>query len=60
MTIFDDEIVFNNITDKDIPRHKSADIIVKNKNNAKFMTDLFEYYWKSSMTVIDYKKKKIN
>jgi len=56
MTIFDGEIVFNNITDKNIPRHKSADIIVKNKSNAKYMTDLFEYYWQNSVTLDQLKK----
>ena len=60
MTIFDDEIVFNNITETNIPIHKTADIIIKNKSNAKFMADLFEYYWINSMTISDYKKKKIN
>ena len=56
MTIFDNETVFNNISDKDIPRHKTADIIVKNKSNAKYMTDLFEYYWQQSRTIEEYKR----
>lgn len=56
MTIFDDEIVFSNITDKNIPRSKSADLIVKNKSNAKYMTDLFEFYWHNSTTLEEFKK----
>jgi sugar-specific transcriptional regulator TrmB len=59
MTIFDDEIVFNNITETNIPIHKNADIIIKNKSNAKFMTDLFEYYWDKSITVEQYRKRKL-
>lgn len=55
MTIFDDEIVFNNITETDIPRHKTADIIIKNRSNAKYMSDLFEYYWQNSITLSDYR-----
>ncbi len=58
MTIFDDETVFSNITDKNIPRSKSADIIVKNRSNAKYMTDLFEFYWKQSMTLEEFKKNR--
>ncbi len=57
MVIFDEETVFNNISDKNIPSHKHADIIVKNKNNAKYMIDLFNYYWNDSMTIDEFKKK---
>jgi sugar-specific transcriptional regulator TrmB len=58
MTIFDDEIVFSNITDKKIPTHKTADLIVKNKSNAKYMTDLFDFYWNSGFSIIDFKNRK--
>lgn len=57
MTIFDDEIVFNNITEPEIPAYKTADIIIKNKSNAKYMTDLFEYYWENSITIDEYKNR---
>ena len=57
MVIFDEEIVFNNISDKEIPKHKQADIIIKNTNNAKYMIDLFNYYWQNGMMVEEYKKK---
>ncbi len=60
MTIFDNEIVFSNIIDKEIPKHKSADIIVRNKSNAKYMTDLFEFYWEQGRTIDMYKKSVIN
>lgn len=59
MTIFDDEIVFNNITDPAIPKNKSADVIIKNKSNAKYMTDLFEFYWDNSMTLKDFRNKEL-
>jgi sugar-specific transcriptional regulator TrmB len=58
MTIFDDEIVFSNITDKNIPAHKTADMIVKNKSNAKYMTDLFEFYWNSGISIKEFKNIK--
>jgi sugar-specific transcriptional regulator TrmB len=58
MTIFDDEIVFSNITDKKIPSHKTADLIVKNKSNAKYMTDLFEFYWDNGISIKDFKNRK--
>lgn len=57
MVIFDEEIVFNNISDKNIPKNKQADIIVKNKNNAKFMIDLFNYYWNNAMTIEEFNKQ---
>jgi sugar-specific transcriptional regulator TrmB len=60
MVIFDEEIVFNNISDKDIPRHQQADIIIKNENNAKRMIDLFNYYWENGITIEEYKKSVIN
>jgi len=60
MVIFDEEIVFNNISDKDIPRHQQADIIIKNENNAKRMIDLFNYYWENGVTIEEYKKSGIN
>ena len=58
MTIFDDEIVFSNITDKNIPAHKTADMIVKNKSNAKYMTDLFEFYWNNGISINEFKNRK--
>ncbi len=60
MTIFDDETVFNNITEADIPRNKTADVIIKNRSNAKYMTDLFEFYWNNGLTLEQYRGKKIN
>ncbi len=56
MVIFDEEIVFNNISDKDIPKHQQADIIIKNINNAKYMIDLFNYYWQNGISIQQYKK----
>jgi sugar-specific transcriptional regulator TrmB len=56
MTIFDNETVFNNITDKEIPKHKSADIIVRNASNAKYMADLFIFYWQQGKTIEEYKR----
>ena len=58
-TIIDREIVYMNIVDKEIPRHNNSDIIIKNKESAKNFIDLFNFYWKNSYTVSDYKKLKL-
>ncbi|HRE42077.1 MAG TPA: helix-turn-helix domain-containing protein [Ignavibacteria bacterium] len=55
MTIFDREIVFINIEDKNIPRHNKSDIIIRNSDFASRMIDLFNYYWENSFTVKEYK-----
>jgi len=62
ITIFDREIVFINIDNKDIPRHNRADIIIRNPDFAKRMMDLFNYYWSQGYTTKDFKKvhKKLN
>jgi sugar-specific transcriptional regulator TrmB len=56
ITIFDREIVFINIDNKDIPRHNRADIIIRNPDFAKRMMDLFNYYWSQGYTTKDFKK----
>ena len=56
ITIFDREIVFINIDNKDIPRHSRADIIIKNPDFAKRMMDLFNYYWSQGYTTAEFKK----
>ena len=56
ITIFDREIVFINIDNKDIPRHNRADIIIRNHDFAKRMMDLFNYYWSQGYKTKDFKK----
>lgn len=56
ITIFDREIVFINIDPKDIPRHSRADIIIRNKDFAMRMMDLFNYYWSQAYTTKEFKK----
>lgn len=55
-TIIDREIVYMNIADKSIPRHNNSDIIIKNKDTAKNLIDLFNFYWEKSYTLFEYKK----
>ncbi len=55
MTIFDRETVFTNIQDKSLPRHSNADVIIKNRDYANRMIDLFSYYWNSSFTMDELK-----
>lgn len=59
-TIFDRETVYVNIQDKEIPRHNNSDIIIRNKDYAKNMIDLFNFYWENSFTPQQYKTKLLN
>lgn len=56
MTIFDREIVFINIEDKNVPRHNRSDIIIKNEEFAHRMIDLFDSYWEKAFTTSELKK----
>jgi sugar-specific transcriptional regulator TrmB len=57
ITIFDKKIVFTNLTDSTIPKHKRADIIVKNSSYAEQITELFRTHWNKAITLEEYKKK---
>jgi sugar-specific transcriptional regulator TrmB len=58
MSLFDNESVFINMTgDKSVPKHKQADIIIKNPDFAEHMRDLFNFYWEQGLTVEEFKKK---
>lgn len=56
MTIFDRELVFLNITDKTLPKHNEADVIIKNKEFAENMIVVFESLWEKSQELKDFKK----
>ena len=53
-TVFDGEIVFLNIQDKSIPKHNKTDIIVKNKDFAQFIVNIFNLCWTQSFTVSEF------
>jgi sugar-specific transcriptional regulator TrmB len=57
-TIFDRETVFMNIVDKSLPRYNEADIIIKNKDYAESMTEVFNTFWEKSFSLKEYKKIK--
>jgi sugar-specific transcriptional regulator TrmB len=57
-TVFDRETVFMNIVDKTLPRYNEADIIIKNKDYAESMTEVFNTFWEKSYSLKDYKKNK--
>lgn len=58
MTLFDNETMFINLSgNKSIPKHKQADIIIKNPNFAEHMKDLFDFYWNKGLTIEEFKKK---
>ncbi len=54
MTVIDGDKVFINTEDKWIPRQSQADIIMRHSNFAKYMKDLFDYYWNDAMTIDQY------
>ncbi|CAN5572773.1 hypothetical protein BH10BAC5_BH10BAC5_13570 [soil metagenome] len=55
ITIFDRDTVFMNINDKTIPRHNEADIIIRNKEFALNMVQVFESFWASSFKIAEFK-----
>lgn len=55
--IFDEEIVYVNLSsDKTIPKHKQADLIIQNPDYALHMKDLFNNYWEKSIKIEEFKK----
>lgn len=59
-TIFDRETVFMNIVDKTVPRYNEADIIIKNKDYAESMVEVFNSFWEKSYNLNNYKNIKKN
>ncbi len=58
ITIFDSENVFINLSaDKNVPKHKQADLIIENLDYAGHMRNLFNHYWSQAMTIEEFKKK---
>ena len=58
MAIFDQTTVFISLSDLTIPRNNRTDIIIRNKNFASYMVELFELYWKNSNTLEEFKNMK--
>lgn len=59
ITVFDSENVFINLSvDKNVPKHKQADLIIKNPDYASHMKDLFNNYWEKALTIDEFKKNK--
>ena len=56
MTIVDGESVFINTDDKLTPNQTQADIIMRRTTFAKYMNDLFDFYWDKSYRIKEYKK----
>jgi sugar-specific transcriptional regulator TrmB len=59
ITIIDREIVFTNVSDRSLPRHTEADIIVRNKNYSESMSIVFNTFWEKGFKIKDYKNLKI-
>lgn len=57
MDIFDSETVFISFSGEKIPTREMTDIIVKSKDYAQLMKDMFEMYWKKGMTIKEFEKK---
>ena len=59
LAIFDQQIVFLSLSDLTIPKNNRTDVIIRNKNFALCMIELFEVYWKNSSTLDEFKNSKI-
>jgi sugar-specific transcriptional regulator TrmB len=58
ITVFDKENIFINMTgEKNVPKYKQADIIIKNPEFAQHMRDLFNFYWNQAITIDEFKKR---
>ncbi len=57
MAIFDREIVFTSLVNESKVKNKRTDIIIRNKDYAESMVELFELNWNKSETVKNYKNK---
>jgi len=56
-TIFDRETVFMCISDKSLPRHQEADLIIRNKQFTENFIYVFNTYYENSITLKEYKEK---
>ena len=56
VAIFDEKIVYIRLHDENIPDRDSSDVIIKNKNFASFITNLFDMYWDKAGTIEAFKK----
>lgn len=57
ISIFDSEYVFINLSaDKNVPKHKQADLIIKNSEYAGHMKDLFNTYWEKALSLVEFNK----
>jgi sugar-specific transcriptional regulator TrmB len=57
IAIFDRNITYSSLVDPTMPRYNRSDIIVKNSNYAKAMTDYFNYCWSQAVTISEFKNK---
>jgi sugar-specific transcriptional regulator TrmB len=58
MAIFDQHVVFLSLSDITIPKNNRTDVIIRNKNFAVYMIELFEKYWENSSTLDEFKNMK--
>lgn len=58
MVIFDRQIVYLSLVDSSKPKNNRTDLIIRNKNFAEYMIELFESHWGKSKTVKEYKNEK--
>lgn len=56
ITIFDRESVFLSISDRTLPRHQEADIIIRNKDFAKNLIYIFNTYFNNSKSINNFLK----
>ncbi|MBL7128204.1 MAG: hypothetical protein ISS16_04385 [Ignavibacteria bacterium] len=60
MAIFDRKVVFISLVDKTKTKNNGTDVIIRNAEYASNQIELFDMYWKRSLTIEDFKKKNFN
>ena len=57
IAIFDRKVVFTSLVDKTKTKNNRTDVIIRNAEYASNQIELFDLYWKRSLTIVDFKKK---
>lgn len=57
MVIIDRKIVFASLADPKLPKNSRSDVIIKDQYYANSMAQYFDYFWKQSKTISDFKRE---
>jgi sugar-specific transcriptional regulator TrmB len=60
MVIIDRKIVFVSLADPKLPKNSRSDVVIKDQYYANSMAQYFDYFWKQSKTISDFKSEILN